>query len=654
MEICIYCMQKVEGKFEICPHCRAKYVDTQPQINHIPQRTVLAGRYIIGKVLGFGGFGVTYKAWDIQLENVVAIKEYFPSAIVNRIPGQLQVMPYSDKGKPEFAKGIEGFLEEARNTAKFYSHPNIVDVYNYFEDNGTAYFVMEYIDGVSFKDYIKVHGEKIDANSAVMIAGEILSALSAIHSQGILHRDISPDNIKINSKGVVKLFDFGAARFSSGETEKTMSVILKPGYAPPEQYERKSKQGPYTDIYALGACLYRAVTGKVPRESTNRQHDIRKGRDGLVLPRQIEPDIPEYLERIILKAMAIQPELRFQTADEMLKALSGQLLVNDVQTELKKRKIIRVLYTMLACSIVCVMGFGVWFYYGQKKESVQLRETKLDIWMSCSDDLQVLERKQREKTITTALEDFHKEYPQVHFQILLIPESEYNKKLEDSLGTKNQPDIFQCDYMKEDAAIMVNLADNFKTISKEDYYTQELLSSKQLYRVPLGINIPILYVNTVKWDKSPVRRNMKNDFFKGRSEMFVGDITSYADVQRAFSGNYLVPEDIIDKPKAWYTDYFCVSAQSDRVKREAAQVLLRYLLGENAQDKLFLSDFHSFPVHKSMANVVGEINTELADSVESLGHSEISALEKNKILDETYKSIVEDADLIDSIDEQVN
>lgn len=647
-------MQKVEGKFEICPHCGGKYIDTQRQINHIPQRSVLAGRYIIGPVLGFGGFGVTYKAWDIQLESVVAIKEYFPSSTVNRIPGQLQVTPYSEQGRVEFAKGIARFLEEARNTAKFHSHPNIVDVYKFFEDNGTAYFVMEYLDGVSLKEYIKLHGEKIEANSAIVIAGEILSALSAVHSEGILHRDISPDNIKIISNGVVKLFDFGAARFSSGETEKTMSVILKPGYAPPEQYERKSKQGPYTDIYALGACLYRAVTGKVPRESVNRVADLRKGQDGLVLPRQIVPDLPEYLERIILKAMAIQPELRFQTADEMLRALTGQYLVDDVQTELKKRKIVRILYTMIACCIVCIMGLGVLLYYGYRKEDVQLKETELDIWMSCSDDLQVLERKQREKIITTAMEDFREKYPQVYLQVSLIPESEYAEKLEESLGTEDQPDVFQCDHMKADDTIMVNLADNFEAISKDDYYSEELLNSKQLYRVPLGVNIPILYVNTANWDKNPARRNMKSDFFKGRSQMFVGDITNYEEVQKAFSGNYLVPSDIIDDPEAWYTDYLCVSIQSDRAKQDAARVLLRYLLGENAQDKFFLSDFHAFPVHKSMANIAGEINVELTDSIDNLAHSEISELKKNTILDETYKRIIADEALIDSIDEQVD
>lgn len=654
MEICVHCMKKVVEKFERCPHCGAKYIGSQPQINHIPQRSLLAGRYLVGVVLGAGGFGITYKAWDIQLDNVVAIKEYFPSSIVNRIPGQLQVTLASEKNRAEFAKGIEGFLEEARNTAKFYAHPNIVDVYNFFEDNGTAYFVMEYLDGVSFREYLKLHGEKINADSAAEIISEVLAALSAVHSQGILHRDVSPDNIKINSKGTVVLFDFGAARFSSIETEKTRSVILKTGYAPPEQYERKSKQGPYTDIYAVGVCLYRAVTGKVPRESTNRVIDIRKGKDGLVPPRQIVPDIPEYFERIILKAMAIQPELRFQTSDEMRKAIWEQRLVDDVPTELRKRKIVRVFETVIAFCMVGMMGLGVWLFYGHKQDAVLLKETKLNIWMSCSDDLQVLERKQRENTISEALEDFHKEYPQVHLHISLIPESEYDEKLEDSLGTDKQPDIFQCDHLKEDASIMVNLQDNFKTMSRDDYYTEKLLNAKQLYRIPLGINIPVIYVNTEKWDKNPSRRNRESDFFKGRSQMFVGDISSYLDVQESFSGNYLVPEDIIDIPMAWYTDYFCISIQSDEDQQAAARMLLRYLLGENAQDKLFLSDFHALPVHKSMVKVAGEINTELTDSIEKLEQSKITQLEKNKILDETYKNIMEDTDLIESIDKQVD
>lgn len=339
MEICIHCMQKVDDKFDICPYCGEKYVDTQPEINHIPQRSVLADRYIIGPAWR-GSFGFSYKAWDTQIENTVVIQEFFPS-VVNRSPGQLQVVPYSEQGKVDLAKGIASFWEETRIITNFFSYLNSENIYNFFEENGTAYFAMKYLEGISFKKYVNLHGGKIDTDTAVMIASKILQALSVIHGQGILYRNLSPDNILINGKDVVILYSFDSAKIPDDGTEIRMCSLCRPGYVPLEQYETKSKQGYYTDIYAVGACLYHAVTGIVPIDSIERVANIKKGKDGLTPPRCINPDIPKNLERIILKAMAIKPELRFQTTEEMLKALFEQMLVEDVQVEPKKWKIRR-------------------------------------------------------------------------------------------------------------------------------------------------------------------------------------------------------------------------------------------------------------------------------------------------------------------------
>ena len=223
--------------------------------------------------MGFGGFGITYRAWDRTLEKKVAIKEYYPNGIVNRVPAEKAVIIYSGSRADEFQNGKVRFLAEARHMARFNTHPHIVNVHEFFEENNTAYIVMEFLEGISYKQYIEDCGGRVDCGTAVGVAVSVLGALRELHKEKIIHRDVSPDNIflVLDAPGAsqyrVKLIDFGAARFSSGDEEKTLSIILKPGYAPPEQYRNKSKQGPWTDIYAVGAVLYCAITGERPEES---------------------------------------------------------------------------------------------------------------------------------------------------------------------------------------------------------------------------------------------------------------------------------------------------------------------------------------------------------------------------------------------------
>ena len=207
----------------------------------------------------------------MRLNETVAIKEYFPAGFVNRVPGETDVIKFPGEKGERFEEGKEKFLNEARNTAKFSDNPNIVNVYDFFEANNTAYMVMEYLEGILLKDYIKQNSGKLDVKSSLEITNKVLDGLKEVHKAGIIHRDISPDNIMLTTDNKVKLFDFGAARFSSTEQESTYSIIIKQGYAPPEQYRSKSKQGPYTDIYAVGAMLYSMLTGKIPEESVDRQ-----------------------------------------------------------------------------------------------------------------------------------------------------------------------------------------------------------------------------------------------------------------------------------------------------------------------------------------------------------------------------------------------
>lgn len=347
--VCMNCMQDM-GQYDMCAYCGWVDGTRAKELYHLTPRTILMNRYEIGMAIGFGGFGVIYHAWDIELGTQVAVKEYYPNGLVNRVPGQANVVVYSGSRREQFDYGKERFLAEARTMAKFSQHANIVNVYDYFEANNTAYIVMEYMDGISLKDYLKKMGGKVSPAAALEIIRPVMEALKAIHAEGVVHRDISPDNIFILKNGQVKVLDFGAARLSVGDEEKTLSVVLKPGYAPPEQYRSKSRQGPFTDIYALGATLYRMLTGMAPEESVDRLVD-----DQIVLPSTINPEIDKKLENIILKAMAINAALRFKSIEEMEKALYSDELVLLPQEQRKAIERKRKKTAILACSAAAVL-----------------------------------------------------------------------------------------------------------------------------------------------------------------------------------------------------------------------------------------------------------------------------------------------------------
>ena len=319
--LCYNCFQEKPEGAGSCPYCG---FDLEENVKKYPVAlragTVLNGRYLVGRVLGQGGFGITYLAWDTKLEARVAVKEFMPNDIAARIGTTVSVAVESRS--EDFAYGAERFKEEARTLAKFMGQPGIAGVTDYFDENDTSYFVMDYIEGISFKTYIANAGGKVSWEEALNVMIPVLQALTAVHAEGFIHRDVTPDNIYITRDGNVKLLDFGSARYSIGDKSKSLDVILKVGYAPKEQYIRRGRQGPYTDVYSCAACLYAAITGYLPPESLERLDQ-----DTLVPPSQAGAEIPLYLERAILKGLAVQPEERFQSAAEFLEAIERQQVV---------------------------------------------------------------------------------------------------------------------------------------------------------------------------------------------------------------------------------------------------------------------------------------------------------------------------------------
>ena len=311
---CMNCMKELGGS-PVCSNCG--YDNGKPGAHepyHLAPGTVLAGKYLVGNALGEGGFGITYIGMHTTLNKRVAIKEFYPSGTANRISlTQVQVTG----GKEEFfQKGVQRFLDEAKNVAKFSEEDGIVDIIDYFQENNTAYIVMEYLEGETLKQYVYNHGVfPIETLVSLMIP--LMNSLSAVHAAGVIHRDISPDNI-MYCKNKLKLMDFGSARYFTNK-ERQMSVILKQGFAPEEQYRTNGVQGPYTDVYALCATMYACITNTVPIGSLDRITN-----DTLKRPSELGVKIPPYMENALMHGLAVYAKDRTPDIPTLLNEITTE------------------------------------------------------------------------------------------------------------------------------------------------------------------------------------------------------------------------------------------------------------------------------------------------------------------------------------------
>lgn len=313
MSLCMHCFHELKEDATICPQCHQSTQYDVPS-HHLQFGTRLHERYLIGHALGEGGFGITYIGWDELLQMRVAIKEYYPNGFSNRNHQISDHVVLTRKGSElDLEAEMQRFLHEAQRLAKFSSESGIVSVRDYFRANGTAYIVMEYLDGITLMELLNKEG-KIPANQLFSMLDPVLHALELVHKEGLIHRDISPDNIMVPHNRQPKLLDFGAAREVSGN--HSLSVVLKPGYAPAEQYRTKGQQGPWTDIYALCATMYKCLTGITPDASLDRIYE-----DSLLKPSELGIDITPQQEAAILKGLSVKEGARFQSISQLRTAL---------------------------------------------------------------------------------------------------------------------------------------------------------------------------------------------------------------------------------------------------------------------------------------------------------------------------------------------
>lgn len=333
---CLGCMEYYGDEFEICPHCG--YIEGSPaeEAIHMAPGTILHDRYIIGKVLGFGGFGVTYIGWDGRLEQKVAIKEYLPSEFSTRMPGETTVTVFNGDKKEQFDDGLEKFVDEAKRLAKFKNESGIVKIFDSFSENETAYIIMEYLDGETLTERL-AREHTIPEDEAVEMLWPVMQSLQVVHNEGILHRDIAPDNIFLTTDGEVKLIDFGASRYATTSHSRSLTVIIKPGYSPEEQYRSRGDQGLHTDVYALSATLYKMITGKTPPDAMERRASIEsKKKEILIPPHKIVKNITLNRENAILNAMNVRIEDRTPDVQSFMEELNANPPAKRVYGKLKK------------------------------------------------------------------------------------------------------------------------------------------------------------------------------------------------------------------------------------------------------------------------------------------------------------------------------
>ena len=320
MRFCYSCMQQLPDNVgDVCPHCREKLDIEYDSDMCLKPGSILQGKFIVGKLLGSGGFGNTYIGWNDLLKCKVAIKEYFPKQLSSREKNTGTVSVISDNVRQErFKIGLHNFIDEARSIANLQDVKGVVQVYTFFEENDTAYIVMEFLEGMDVKHVLKARGNSVDYEWARRVILTILYTLREVHGRGVIHRDIAPDNIFVTNEGVIKLIDFGAAKYAERDIDERSAIVLKSGYAPIEQYGKRAIQGAYTDLYAVAALFYRMLTGQKPQAANERIQE-----DKLQTLSELGIHIPEQAELAIMTCLNIQPQFRLQSAKDFMEALDG-------------------------------------------------------------------------------------------------------------------------------------------------------------------------------------------------------------------------------------------------------------------------------------------------------------------------------------------
>lgn len=357
-ERCVGCMKPLtaEGR---CAYCGLQQDKYRPIPRCLRPGMCLRDRYVLGRVLGEGSFGISYIAWDCLLDTVVAIKEYFPASLVSRHISEededTNVYIYEKRESQKYQESLKKYLGEAKSLSAYYDLDGIVSVRDFFYANNTAYIVMGYVDGISVKEYVEKNGP-IEGEKFLRMLEPVIQSLEKVHQTGVLHRDISPDNMLLTRDEKLVLIDFGAARKENINMTRSMTVVFKRGFSPEEQYRTRGQQGAWTDVYALCATAYYALTGKAPDESIQRVLED----DMPSLTEMTDVDLPMQQKRAFMKGMTVDFHHRYQTMDELYQGLYQQG---------RDKKHLGAWLAGAAALVCCVALLGTGAVYGLHKHS---------------------------------------------------------------------------------------------------------------------------------------------------------------------------------------------------------------------------------------------------------------------------------------------
>ena len=357
-ERCVGCMKPLtaEGR---CAYCGLQQDKYRPIPRCLRPGMCLRDRYVLGRVLGEGSFGISYIAWDCLLDTVVAIKEYFPASLVSRHISEededTNVYIYEKRESRKYQESLKKYLGEAKSLSAYYDLDGIISVRDFFYANNTAYIVMGYVDGISVKEYVEKNGP-IEGEKFLRMLEPVIQSLAKVHQIGVLHRDISPDNMLLTRDEKLVLIDFGAARKENINMTRSMTVVFKRGFSPEEQYRTRGQQGAWTDVYALCATAYYALTGKAPDESIQRVLED----DMPSLTEMTDVDLPMRQKRAFMKGMTVDFHHRYQTMDELYQGLYQQG---------RDKKRLGVWFAGTAAVLACVALLGTGAAYGLHKHS---------------------------------------------------------------------------------------------------------------------------------------------------------------------------------------------------------------------------------------------------------------------------------------------
>lgn len=508
-ELCMNCFS-VKGNYEVCPYCGYAEGTPPAQPHYLTPGTILGNHFIVGTVIGVGGFGITYKCFDITLGVIVAVKEFYPIGLVNRSPGERRVGLLPGDKKAQYKQRLGRFLMEAQSVAQFGKAKDIVNVYDYFEENGTAYIIMEYIDGVLLKDYLEKQGP-MEPEAALSTIMPIIEAVKKIHSKGIIHRDVSPDNIFIASEDSIKIFDFGAAQLNDTKAGMDAEPVIKVGYSPIEQYRNSNDQGFYTDVYAVGAILYQMLTGVAPVESTEREF-----KDRLKSPKEAGAKISANVDRAVMEALAVRPELRFQNIQQFQDALQNKRIAEYPKDKLRKKKNRRNAAIGISAVLAAGIGIAIGLYSSVLKpknkifDSVIDQKVTINVWVESKEQKKQIEnflpggfRKGKVEDTDEKLRKMKEENENVEVKITVVKDME--AALQKAKKEKKFPNMFLSDHVTNlENYSLVSLEDNYNLMDLDKYvfmsdYEKEFPGMKEM---PTGVDPLLVYVSEFDYQKS--------------------------------------------------------------------------------------------------------------------------------------------------------